>query len=85
MSERVLQLLSSLVQGHPRLSALSQREHELLDLVAAGRCNADVAQVVPVSENTVRNHVSSIFMKLGAATRSEAIVLARDAGLGQAR
>ena len=62
---------------------LSAREHEVLDLIAAGRSNTDVAETLFLSPKTVRNHVSAIFAKLQVADRSEAIVRARDAGLGR--
>ncbi len=61
---------------------LTAREHEVLDLIAAGRSNADVAAVLVLSPKTVRNHVSNIFTKLHVADRSAAIVRAREAGLG---
>jgi len=62
---------------------LTAREHEVLDLIAAGRSNADVAETLVLSPKTVRNHVSAIFAKLQVAGRSEAIVRARQAGLGR--
>ena len=62
---------------------LTAREHEVLDLIAAGRNNADLAAVLVLSPKTVRNHVSNIFAKLQVADRAQAIVLARDAGLGR--
>ncbi len=62
---------------------LSAREHEVLDLIAAGRSNTDVAEVLFLSPKTVRNHVTAIFAKLHVADRSEAIVRARNAGLGR--
>ena len=62
---------------------LTAREHEVLDLIAAGRSNAEVASALFLSLKTVRNHVSAIFSKLQVAGRSEAIVRARDAGLGR--
>ncbi len=63
---------------------LTVREHEVLDLIAAGRNNTDVAAALVLSPKTVRNHVSNIFTKLHVADSSEAIVRARDAGLGRA-
>lgn len=63
--------------------ALTEREHEVLDLIAAGRNNADIAAVLVLSPKTVRNHVSNIFAKLQVADRAEAIVRAREAGLGR--
>jgi DNA-binding NarL/FixJ family response regulator len=62
---------------------LTAREHEVLDLIAAGRSNADLAATLVLSPKTVRNHVSNIFTKLQVADRAQAIVLARDAGLGR--
>jgi DNA-binding NarL/FixJ family response regulator len=63
--------------------ALTARELEVLDLVAAGRSNPEIAASLFVSPKTVKNHVSSILTKLGC-TRAEAIGRARDAGLGRA-
>ena len=62
---------------------LSDREIEVLDLIAAGTKNADIARRLYVSPKTVRNHITNIFAKLHVDDRSEAIVRARDAGLGR--
>jgi RNA polymerase sigma factor (sigma-70 family) len=62
---------------------LTDRESEILLLMAEGRSNAQIAQRLAVSEKTVRNHVSNIFSKLQVADRAEAIVRAREAGLGR--
>ena len=62
---------------------LTERECEILLLMAEGRSNAQIAQRLVVSEKTVRNHVSNIFSKLQVADRAEAIVRAREAGLGR--
>jgi len=61
---------------------LTDRETEVLGLVAAGHNNPRIARELGLSEKTVRNHVSNIFAKLRVADRSEAIVRAREAGLG---
>jgi DNA-binding NarL/FixJ family response regulator len=61
---------------------LTDRERGVLELLAAGHGNADIARRLSVSPKTVRNNVSSIFAKLQVADRSEAIVRARRAGLG---
>ncbi|MBA9004254.1 MULTISPECIES: response regulator transcription factor [Thermomonospora] len=61
---------------------LTDREREVLQLIAQGRSNSDIAQTLFLSPKTVRNHVSNIFMKLHVADRAQAIVLAREAGLG---
>lgn len=63
-------------------AGLTRRERELLDFLARGLDNHQIAAHLDVKEKTVRNQVSSIFAKLGVETRSEAIVLARDAGYG---
>jgi DNA-binding NarL/FixJ family response regulator len=62
---------------------LTAREHEILSLVAAGRSNSQIAAELFLSPKTVRNNVSNIFAKLHVADRAEAIVRARDAGLGR--
>ncbi|MGN6577569.1 MAG: response regulator [Nocardioides sp.] len=62
--------------------ALSDREREVLALIAEGASNGDIARRLFLSDKTVRNYVSSIFTKLGVDNRSAAIVLAREAGLG---
>jgi DNA-binding NarL/FixJ family response regulator len=66
----------------PAFPALTGREHDILDLMAAGLANAVIAERLVLSEKTVRNNVSNIFMKLQVADRPSAIIRARDAGLG---
>jgi DNA-binding NarL/FixJ family response regulator len=61
---------------------LTERELDVLDLVARGLTNAAIAQRLVVSDKTVRNHVSNVFAKLHVADRAEAVARARDAGLG---
>jgi DNA-binding NarL/FixJ family response regulator len=61
---------------------LTDREREVLDLVAQGRANPAIAAKLGLSQKTVRNHVSNILTKLQVADRAQAIVQARDAGLG---
>ena len=62
---------------------LTEREREILSLIAQHLGNADIAQRLSLSEKTVRNHVSNIFDKLQVADRVQAIMRAREAGLGQ--
>jgi DNA-binding NarL/FixJ family response regulator len=62
---------------------LTDREREVLELIAQGRSNGWIAQHFVLSPKTVRNHVSNIFAKLRVADRAEAIVRAREAGMGQ--
>ena len=62
---------------------LTAREHEVLDLIARGLSNTEISRRFFLSPKTVRNHISNIFTKLRVADRAEAIVRAREAGLGQ--
>jgi DNA-binding NarL/FixJ family response regulator len=64
---------------------LTEREREILNLIAAGRANPAIARQLSLSAKTVGNYVSNIFGKLQVADRAEAIIRARDAGLGHAR
>ncbi len=61
---------------------LTDREREVLDLIAQGLSNPEIASRLYLSPKTVRNHISNIFAKLQVADRAQAIVRARDAGLG---
>jgi DNA-binding CsgD family transcriptional regulator len=65
------------------LSGLTAREGEILERIAQGLDNTQIAAQFALSEKTVRNHVTHIFDKLGVQTRAQAIVLARERGLGQ--
>jgi DNA-binding NarL/FixJ family response regulator len=64
---------------------LTTREREILDLIGAGRSNSEITDRLVLSPKTVRNHISNIFSKLQVRDRSEAIVRAREAGLGEQR
>jgi pimeloyl-ACP methyl ester carboxylesterase/DNA-binding CsgD family transcriptional regulator len=66
-------------------SGLTAREREVLELIAQGLDNAQIAARLELSEKTVRNNITHIFDKIGVENRSQAIVLARERGLGQAR
>ena len=61
---------------------LTEREREILELIARGRSNAEITSALGLAPKTVRNHVSNIFSKLQVRDRAEAIVRAREAGLG---
>ncbi len=67
-------------EAFPELTA---REHEVLDLIARGRNNQEIARQLYLSPKTVRNHISNIFAKLQVADRAQAIIRAREAGLGR--
>jgi len=62
---------------------LTERENEILELIAQGRSNGDIAGRLGITSKTVRNHVANVFNKLQVADRSQAIVRAREAGLGR--
>jgi DNA-binding CsgD family transcriptional regulator len=62
---------------------LSMREAEILELIAEGLDNREIAARLVLSEKTVRNHINSIFSKLNVQSRAQAIVRARDAGFGR--
>ena len=67
------------LQAFPELTS---REHEVLELIARGLNNQAIANRLSISEKTVRNHISNIFNKLQVVDRAQAIVKAREAGLG---
>ncbi len=62
---------------------LTVREREVLSLIAGGHSNTVIASTLCLSPKTVRNHISNVFSKLHVADRAEAIVRAREAGLGR--
>jgi DNA-binding CsgD family transcriptional regulator len=66
----------------PQTGILSEREAEVLRLLAAGKSNAQIADELVISQNTVIRHVSNIFAKIGVANRAQAAVYARDHGIG---
>jgi DNA-binding NarL/FixJ family response regulator len=69
----------------PAFPELTNREREVLELIAQGLNNQQITRRLVVNPKTVRNHISNIFAKLQVADRAEAIVRAREAGLGQRR
>jgi DNA-binding NarL/FixJ family response regulator len=82
IAERVLEYFSG-PQPATAFPELTEREREVLELIARGRNNTEIARHFVLSEKTVRNHVSNIFTKLHVADRAQAIVRAREAGLGR--
>ncbi|HEU5035639.1 MAG TPA: response regulator transcription factor [Nocardioides sp.] len=83
---RIADLLSgSAAPDRTAFPQLTERELEILDLIAAGKNNAQIASALYLAPKTVRNNVSNILAKLQATDRAEAIIRARDAGLGGGR
>jgi DNA-binding NarL/FixJ family response regulator len=82
IAAQVLRYFNGLTTQAVSFPELTTREREVLELIAAGRNNTEIAQVLSLSGKTVRNHVSIIFGKLRVADRAQAIVRAREAGLG---
>jgi DNA-binding NarL/FixJ family response regulator len=74
-------LASMSVGARPTASALSAREREVLRLVADGLPTKQIANALSISERTVKFHVNSIFHKLGAENRAQAVALAAQRGL----
>jgi DNA-binding NarL/FixJ family response regulator len=68
--------------GREAFPALTEREREVLDLIARGYDNRRIARELFLSDKTVRNHVSNVLGKLDVQSRGEAVIRARNAGLG---
>jgi len=75
--------LPTMRRASTEFAALTPRELDLLELLAQGRDNSQIAAHLDLSEKTVRNHITSIFAKLEVDNRARAIVLAREAGFGR--
>ena len=83
VAERMLGFVTGARTAATPFPELTEREREVLDLVARGLDNLAVARRLALSDKTVRNHLSTILAKLQVADRAQAIVRAREAGLGQ--
>lgn len=86
--QKIVEKLASLARvggpspAGPELEALSGRAREVLGLLAQGQSDAEIADRLKITRNTVRNHVSAIYTKIGVHRRSAVIVWARERGLG---
>ena len=76
LAERVLDRLSEGPKLHPRLARLSPQERRILDLVAQGYTNRQIAQALALAEKTVKNYVSNLLAKLGVERRTQAATFA---------
>ena len=87
IAQRVIQYFASPRAGTlpPAFPELTEREYEILQLIAQRASNMEIAAKLVLSPKTVRNHVSNIFSKLHVADRTEAMMAARIAGLGETR
>jgi DNA-binding NarL/FixJ family response regulator len=83
LASRIGELLSPSAAPAREFPMLTDREREVLDLIAAGRSNSQIAATLFLAPKTVRNNVSAILSKLQATDRAEVIIRARDAGMGQ--
>jgi DNA-binding NarL/FixJ family response regulator len=84
VARRMLDYFARGAEHHvPAFPELSDREREVLDLIAQGESNRRIGARLSITEKTVRNYVSNIFAKLAVADRAQAIVRAREAGLGK--
>jgi DNA-binding NarL/FixJ family response regulator len=84
IAERLIHYFAALRPSAADLAfpELTDREREILQLIAQGHSNSEIAERLLLRTKTVQNHVSNIFSKLQVADRAQAIVRARDAGLG---
>jgi len=83
VADKVLSGIGSRPARPAELRNLTDREHEVLDLLATGLTNSAIASRLYLSEKTVRNYVSGLFTKLGVEDRAAAVAKARDAGYGR--
>jgi DNA-binding NarL/FixJ family response regulator len=82
VAERIIGFFSVPRPAQRAFPELTEREEEILVLVARGKSNQEIASRLFVSVKTVRNHVSNILLKLQVADRAQAVIRARDAGIG---
>jgi DNA-binding NarL/FixJ family response regulator len=87
VAERIIGFFSVPRSAAPRRAfpELTEREEEVLSLVAQGKSNQEIARQLFVSLKTIRNHVSNILVKLQVVDRAQAVIRARDAGIGKGR
>ena len=91
LEQRVVEKLATISHAkgspgkQPELASLPTRAREVLDLVAQGRSDEQIASQLGIARNTVRNHIAVIYTRLGVHKRSAVVVWARERGLGTIR
>jgi DNA-binding NarL/FixJ family response regulator len=83
VASRVLDKLAELSRKTPAAETLSDREIEVLRLMAGGQSNKDIADHLSITQSTVKTHITSIFQKLNVTTRTEAVTNALKKGIIQ--
>ena len=83
VARRVVDALTGTGPSAPAFPELTERERQVLELLAAGLATGRIAQRLALSDKTVRNHVSAVLTKLQVPDRSAAVARAREAGLGR--
>jgi DNA-binding NarL/FixJ family response regulator len=81
IARRLMGFFTTISPATPPFPELTDREREVLALIAQGRGNLEISSELYISLKTVRNHVSNIFSKLQVADRAQAAIRAREAGL----
>jgi DNA-binding NarL/FixJ family response regulator len=83
VASRVLDKLAELSKRNPSAETLSDREIEVLRLMAKGVSNSNIAEQLSITQSTVKTHITSIFQKLNVTTRTEAVTTALRRGIIQ--
>jgi len=85
IAQRVLGFLSALPQNAPReiFDELTPREKEIIELIAQGKTNAEIAAALFLSPKTVSNYIANVLLKVQAADRAKLMLMAIEAGLGK--
>ena len=83
VADRLAGLFTQQARSARAFPQLTDRECDILELIARGQSNVEMARHLGLAPKTVRNLVSAVFVKLSVASRAEAIVKAREAGIGQ--
>jgi DNA-binding NarL/FixJ family response regulator len=81
VASKVLDKLAELSRKTPAMDTLSDREIEVLQLMAKGVSNKDIADQLSITQSTVKTHITSIFQKLNVTTRTEAVTTALKKGI----